>query len=100
MASSNAEAHNAYLQAHFHFQRRNVEDYRKAITYFDQAIQLDPNYALAYAERSEAWTMIGDSHGRTRDRVPESAQRCGESRRDRAYAGGGARGPRLGSLFW
>src|SRR5256886_9448341 len=41
MASSSVEAHNAYLQAHFHFQRRNVEDYRKAITYFDQAIQFD-----------------------------------------------------------
>src|SRR5438876_556383 len=63
MASNSVEAHNAYLQAHFHFQRRNVEDYRKAITYFDQAIQLDPNYALAYAERSEAWSLIGDLTG-------------------------------------
>jgi TolB-like protein len=63
MASSSVEAHNAYLQAHFHFQRRNAEDYRKAIAYFDQAIQLDPNYALAYAERSEAWSFIGDLTG-------------------------------------
>src|SRR5881275_3519662 len=53
MASNSVQAHNAYLQAHFHFQRRNLEDYRKAITYFDQAIQFDPNYALAYAERAE-----------------------------------------------
>src|SRR6266550_8132503 len=63
MASNSVQAHNAYLQAHFHFQRRNLEDYRKAITYFDQAIQLDPNYALAYAERAETWTMIGDLTG-------------------------------------
>jgi serine/threonine-protein kinase len=60
----NIEAHNAYLQGHFHFQRRNLEDYRKAVDYFDQAIRLDPNYALAYAERSEAWTFIGDLTGR------------------------------------
>jgi len=60
---SNVEAHNAYLQGHFHFQRRNLEDYRKAVGYFDQAIQLDPDYALAYAERSEAWTFIGDLTG-------------------------------------
>jgi len=60
---SNVEAHNAYLQGHFHFQRRNLEDYRKAVGYFDQAIRLDPNYALAYAERSEAWTLIGDLTG-------------------------------------
>jgi len=62
-APSNVEAHNAYLQGHFHFQRRNLEDYRKAVGYFDQAIRLDPDYALAYAERSEAWTFIGDLTG-------------------------------------
>ena len=59
-STQNAEAHNAYLQGHFYFARRNVEDYRKAISFFDQAIRLDPDYALAYAERSEAWTFIGD----------------------------------------
>jgi TolB-like protein/Tfp pilus assembly protein PilF len=62
-APKNVEAHNAYLQGHFHFQRRNLEDYRKAVGYFDQAIRLDPGYALAYAERSEAWTFIGDLTG-------------------------------------
>src|SRR5438093_2871001 len=72
MASNSVEAHNAYLQAHFHFQRRNVEDYRKAITYFDQAIQLDPNYALAYAERSEVWTMIGDLTGQRATAYPKA----------------------------
>src|SRR5437762_1378340 len=59
-ASSNVEAHNAYLQGHFHFQRRNLEDFRKAVGYFDEAIGLDPDYALAYAERCEALTLIGD----------------------------------------
>jgi serine/threonine-protein kinase len=72
MASNSVEAHNAYLQAHFHFQRRNVEEYRKAITYFDQAIQLDPNYALAYAERSEVWTMIGDLTGQRATAYPKA----------------------------
>jgi len=62
-APNNVEAHNAYLQGHFHFQRRNLEDYRKAVGYFDRAIRLDPNYALAYAERSEALTFIGDLTG-------------------------------------
>jgi tetratricopeptide (TPR) repeat protein len=62
-APSNVEAHNAYLQGHFLFLRRNLEDYRKAVGYFDQAIRLDPNYALAYTERSEAWSFIGDLTG-------------------------------------
>jgi adenylate cyclase len=63
LATTNTEAHNAYLLAHYYFQRRNLEDYRKAVGYFDQAIGFDPNYALAYAERSEAWTLIGDLTG-------------------------------------
>jgi serine/threonine-protein kinase len=59
-STKSVEAHNAYLQGQFYFQRRNNEDYRKAISFFDQAIRLDPDYALAYAERAEAWTFIGD----------------------------------------
>ena len=54
IATNNVEAHNAYLQGHFHLLRRNVEDFRKAISYYDQAIELDPRYALAYAEHDEA----------------------------------------------
>jgi TolB-like protein len=59
-ATKSVEAHNAYLQGHFYFERRNLEDYRKSVGFFDQATRLDPNYALAYAERSEAWAWIGD----------------------------------------
>jgi TolB-like protein len=71
-ASKNVEAHNAYLQGHFHFQRRNLEDYRKAVDYFDEAIRLDPDYALAYAERSEAWTFIGDLTGQRPTEYPKA----------------------------
>jgi serine/threonine-protein kinase len=60
VSTKSVEAHNAYLQGHFYFLRRNLEDYRKAVDLFDQAIQLDPEYAVAYAERSEARTFIGD----------------------------------------
>ena len=61
MASTKSmEAHNAYLQGHFYLERRNLEDYRKAVDFFDQAIRFDSDYALAYAERSEAWAWIGD----------------------------------------
>jgi TolB-like protein/Tfp pilus assembly protein PilF len=58
--TKNVEAHNAYLQGHFYFVRRGLDDYLKAVSFFDQAIRLDPKYALAYAERSEAWSWIGD----------------------------------------
>jgi TolB-like protein/Flp pilus assembly protein TadD len=72
IATNNVEAHNAYLQGHFHFLRRNVDDYGKAISYFDRALELDPNYALAYAERAEAWTMIGDLTGQRPTAYPKA----------------------------
>lgn len=58
--TNSVEAHNAYLQGHFYFQRRNLEDYQRAVGFFDQAVKADPDFALAYAERSESWTWIGD----------------------------------------
>jgi TolB-like protein/Flp pilus assembly protein TadD len=73
-ASTNSvEAHTAYLQGHFYFQRRNVEDYHKAIAFFDQAIRLDPDYAPAYAERSELWTLMGDITGEGKTMWPKAA---------------------------
>ena len=71
-ATQNIEAHNAYLLGHYHFQRRNIEDYRKAVSHFDEAIRLDPQYALAYAERSEAWTLIGDLSGESKTAWPRA----------------------------
>ena len=58
--TKHTEAHNAYLLGHHHLQRRTLDDYQKAIDYFGEAIRLDPEYALAYAERAEAWTVIAD----------------------------------------
>ena len=59
-STKSMEAHNAYLQGHFYFERRNLEDYRKSVGFFDQAIRIDPDYAVSYAERAEAWAWIGD----------------------------------------
>jgi serine/threonine-protein kinase len=77
-STQNVEAHNAYLQGHFYFARRNVEDYRKGISFFDQAIRLDPDYALAYAERAEAWTFIGDLNPEHKKEAWAAAKRDAE----------------------
>ncbi|HEY2711627.1 MAG TPA: hypothetical protein VGI60_03865 [Chthoniobacterales bacterium] len=71
-ATENTDAHNAYLLGHFYLQRRNVEDYRKAVSHYDEAIRLDPGYALAYTERSEAWTLIGDLTGQGKTAWPKA----------------------------
>ncbi len=42
------EAYQLYLKGRFHFAKRGKEDLLKAAGYFKQAIDLDPNFALAY----------------------------------------------------
>ena len=73
-ATKNTQAHNAYLLGHYYFQRRNLEDFRKAVASFDEAIRADPDYALAYAERSEAWTLIGDLNGEGKTAWPKARE--------------------------
>ena len=62
-SNQNVEAYNALLQGNFYFNRRTAEDNRKAIGYYEEAIRLDPRYALAYAKLSIAATNLGTNYG-------------------------------------
>ncbi|HYM43631.1 MAG TPA: TIR domain-containing protein [Steroidobacteraceae bacterium] len=53
------EAYNALLQGQFFFSRNTEADYRRAIEYYAQATQLDPRYALAWSDLSQAWINLG-----------------------------------------
>ncbi len=52
------EAHQAYLQGRYYWNKRTEEDIRKAIGYFQQAINKDPNYALAYAGLADSYLVL------------------------------------------
>ncbi len=52
------EAYQLWLKARFHFARRTKEDMNKSIELFDQAVKLDPNFALAYVGIAESYTTI------------------------------------------
>ena len=59
--SENPAAHNAVLQADFYLQQESAETVRRAITFLQEAIRLDPNYALAYAKLAAAWRRYAAS---------------------------------------
>jgi TolB-like protein/Flp pilus assembly protein TadD len=61
-SNRNVEAYNALLQGNFYFNRRTAEDTRKAIGYYEEAIRLDPRYALAYAKLSIAALNLVNSY--------------------------------------
>jgi TolB-like protein/Flp pilus assembly protein TadD len=53
-SNQNVEAYNALLQGNFYANRRTVDDVRKAIGFYKEAIRLDPRYALAQAQLATA----------------------------------------------
>jgi eukaryotic-like serine/threonine-protein kinase len=52
-------AFEAYLRGRYYFNKRTESDLNKSIEYFNQALELDPAYALAYAGLSESFIMLG-----------------------------------------
>jgi eukaryotic-like serine/threonine-protein kinase len=54
----NAEAHEAYLRGRYYLEKRAKGDLYKSIEYFDQAVKLDPNYALAHASMADSWLTL------------------------------------------
>ena len=60
-STQNPVAHNAVLQSDFYFQQQTADSVRKAITFLQEAVRLDPKYALAYAKLSQAWRQYANS---------------------------------------
>jgi TolB-like protein/Tfp pilus assembly protein PilF len=60
-SNQNPAAHNAILQSDFYFQQQTAESVRKSIAFLQDAVRLDPNYALAYAKLSQAWRQYAIS---------------------------------------
>jgi eukaryotic-like serine/threonine-protein kinase len=58
----NAEAYKLYLQGRFYWNKRNREAITRAIELFEQAIALDPQFALAYTGVADAYHMLGNSY--------------------------------------
>ena len=56
--TENPEAHQLYLKGRFFWNKRTTENIRKAIDYFQQAIEKDPAYALAYAGLGDAHALL------------------------------------------
>ena len=59
--TENSDAHEAYLRGDFEARKNTAESYRKAIQYFEEAIEKDPNYAPAYAAMGVSYYYLGTS---------------------------------------
>ncbi len=77
-------AYTLYLRGRYFAQRRTVDGLRVGLEYFEQAIERDPGYALAYAGIAECWALLGfEEFG---DLAPRDAMPRAKAAADRALA--------------
>jgi len=55
--TENNEAYQLYLKGRFYWNKRTAEALKKSIDYFNQAIEKDPGFALAYAGLADSYVV-------------------------------------------
>jgi eukaryotic-like serine/threonine-protein kinase len=56
--TANAEAYQLYLKGRFYWNKRTTDALRQAAEFYKQAIEKDPNYALAYSGLAETYVLF------------------------------------------
>jgi eukaryotic-like serine/threonine-protein kinase len=70
--TDNAEAYQLYLKGRHHWNRWTEVGFYKAIEYFQQAVEKDPGYALAYTGLSDSYVLLGwNSYMTPKDAFPK-----------------------------
>lgn len=71
--TNNAEAYEFYLRGRYHFFKITPPEVRKAIGFYQQAIEADPNYALALAGMADAYrTQAIAAHAPSKEVYPQA----------------------------
>ena len=60
--TEDAEAYRFYLKGRYHWNKRNPEGLQKAVDYFQQALNRDPVYPLAYAGLADTYAYLSFFH--------------------------------------
>src|SRR5207302_1021320 len=57
--TANPQAYELYWKGRYHWNQRKPEDINQAIKYFQEAIKLDPQYALVYSGLADCYVLGG-----------------------------------------
>jgi adenylate cyclase len=63
MPTANPEAYDHYLRGRYFWHQRSLAAFDSAISYFNQGIFLDPDYARAYAALAETYVLLPEYGG-------------------------------------
>jgi TolB-like protein/Tfp pilus assembly protein PilF len=71
--TQNTEAYQAYLKGRF-YSKSTETGLKKSLEYFNQAIAIDPNYALAWAGLADGYWADSDVHVAPHDVMPKARE--------------------------
>jgi TolB-like protein/DNA-binding winged helix-turn-helix (wHTH) protein/Flp pilus assembly protein TadD len=70
--TANVEAYQLYLKGNYEWNKRSQEDLYKGIEYYSQALEKDPNYALAYQGLSGSYGVLGNAYLPPNENFPKA----------------------------
>jgi TolB-like protein/predicted Ser/Thr protein kinase len=70
--TQNPEAYQLYVKGRYYWNKRTPADIQAALSYFNQAIDKDPGYALAYAGVADAYGVLSSYGSAPNDVTPKS----------------------------
>ena len=70
--TQSAEAYNLYLKGRYAWYQRSPANLNAALSYFDQAIVKDPEYALAYSGLADVYAVMPNFGGNPAEDFPKS----------------------------
>ncbi len=68
----NPEAYELYLRGRFHVNKYTEEGYRRALEYFQQSIEKDPDYGAAHAGSAQSHGLLAAFYGLQRESWPKA----------------------------
>jgi TolB-like protein/DNA-binding winged helix-turn-helix (wHTH) protein/Flp pilus assembly protein TadD len=76
----NVKARDLYLRGQYLWNKRTLDDVNRSITYYQQAIEADPQYAEAYAALGDAYVLLSsygdDGPANSLEKAQAAAQRA------------------------
>jgi eukaryotic-like serine/threonine-protein kinase len=79
LPTTNPEAYQFYLRGLSLANKTTPESLHQAIKFYQQAVDLDPNYALAYAQIGQAYLILGIYFERPREMMPNARLYCSKA---------------------
>lgn len=71
--TNDPEAYQLYLQGHYLYTKRDTDNVKKSLAYYQRAIERDPRFALAYVGLAESnLTLLGMTTLSTQEAIPKA----------------------------